>query len=453
MRQRSTFLSVGTLLWGAVLLACPGYAVAQRHGGGGAGEGGFHGISRPDGVDEKDSLKDFHHSLAVQATIQQMAEFRVLIKSTEAAKAELEKFRRDPGKGSGIAQPAQNEPTPTQAADQPPGSALDQALEKSRSGTKAFVSGFSEAQKSGLKEITKRLDKADSDLEQEEKNLDLSAPGAAAMARSESLDKALTDFYNQQLALGREMGITQASGQDLIFNLPAVKSPANIASRAIAVTVSGALSQISSEGGQRTFKLELLANLGDLQQNMTQLLRAQMDNSDRCGERVAVRQAMFTPAAPASVVLVQLHYERWTCVRMSGRVESNEVAESDGSVEIKLTPSVENENGLKLAAEFSRVDAGGMLGDALRSGNVGDDLREKVAQSVLTAMRAGVDFKTTLPPAVQNAPMIESAKFHDSGSGQLSLVLEGKVQITNAQADALASQLNQTLSAQGTPSQ
>jgi len=439
--QRSSFIAAKVLLGAALILVCPAIAIAQHHGGHGVG-GSIPGApGRPDGVDEEDTLKDFHHSLAVQATSQQIAEFQTLVKSAEAAKTELQQFHQQRQERD-AAQSARN-------------AALDQALEKARSETQKFISGFSDAQKSGLKEITKRLGKADSDLEQEEKKLDQSlqlanGAGPEVAAHAESLEKALTDFSNQQLALGREMGITLATGQDLTFTLPPVKNAANVANRTVAVAVSGTLSQVATEGSRRTFKLDLVADLSDLQQNITELLRVQLDRANRCGERVAVRQAMLTPSAPATLVSVRLHLERWTCTQTFGRVSANELAESDGSIEIRLTPAVEKSNALRLTSEFGRIEASGMMADALRSGDLGNDLRDKVAQSILSALRAVADVKMTLPPVLQSAAVIQSAKFQDA-AGTLRVVLEGQIQISSEQADLLASQLNQALSSRETP--
>src|SRR5579863_5619828 len=79
------------LLLVSAFLLYSGTVTAQRHGGGfGGGVPGAN--NRPTGVDEKDSLKDFHHALAVQATSQQIAEFQALVKSTENAKALLQGF-------------------------------------------------------------------------------------------------------------------------------------------------------------------------------------------------------------------------------------------------------------------------------------------------------------------------------------------------------------------------
>jgi hypothetical protein len=448
LRRGISFSPINAVILGSVLLACPIAATAQRHGGSSSGgmNGSVSGSNRPTGVKEEDTLKDFHQTLALQATSQQIAEFQALVKSTGAAQAELQSFLQQVRKENG----------PTDAAGR---EALDRALENARTGTKKFQEGFSPAQKAGLKEIAKRLAKSDSDLEQEEKRLDQSmdakAPAPEVVPHAETLDKALSDFYNQQLALGREMSITLASGQDLAFVLPRVKKPVNLENLTIPVTVSGVLSQIAAQGGQRTFRLELIADLSELQQNIMELLRAQLDSSETCGQRVSIQQARLTPASPAGLLVVRLHFERWMCTRTMGQQTSNELSEGDGTVEIKLTAAIEKEkeNTLVVKAAFSRIDATGMLGDLLRSGQLGDDLQAKSAQSVLAAVRAGTDFKTALPPAVQNSATIQSAKFRDLGVGGLSVVLDGQVEISNEQADQLANQLNQTLSAQRAPAQ
>jgi hypothetical protein len=446
IRGGISFSFANALILACVLLAYPLTAAAQRHGGGITGGGGLSGNSRPTGVKEDDTLKDFHQAMAVQATSQQTAEFQAAIKSTAEAKTHLQVFLEQLHKDDRSAESVPREP-------------VDQALENARSANKKFQQGFSSAQKSGLKDIAKRLAKADSDLEQEEKKLDQSLLSKVASsevaARAESLGKALTDFYNQQLALGREMSITVANGQDLAFTLPLASHPVSIANQTIAVPVSGELAQIAAQGGQRTFKLEMTANLTDLQQNITELLRTQLDTSDNCGQRIAIHQATLAPSAPTGLLVMKLHYERWTCSQMFGKQTSNELAEDDGTVEIKLTASVEkpgtSAGTLKITAAFGRIDATGMMGEALRSGSLGENLRNVAAQSVLTAAQTASDFKTTLPPAVQDSAALQSARFQDTGVGTLTLLLDGQLEISNEQADALANQLNQALSAQGTP--
>jgi hypothetical protein len=435
--HRRSFSAVQSLILASALL-CPGVAIAQHHGGhGGMGGGMPGGMSRPDGVDEKDTLKDFHQALAVQATSQQVAEFQTVVKSTETAQAALQAFQQN----------SSREGSPSDSAAR---ESLDPALENARNGIRKFQEGFSTAQKSGLKETTKRLAKSDSDLEQEQKKFDeiggTKTAGPEVSSRAKSLAKALASFYEQELALGREMSITLANGQDLAFTLPQVHNSIRVEQQTIGVDVSGALEQVSTQAGQRTFKLGLLANLSDLQQNITALLRSQLDSSDTCGQRVTIREATLAPTPPSSLMVVTLHFERWTCMRSYGQQTTSELAESDGTVELNLTPAIEK-NVLKIGTAFARIDASGMLADALRSGSLGEDLRDKAARIVLSAALAGTDFETALPPAIRNSTVIQSVRFQDASVGGLGLALSGHVEISDQQADQLASQLNQALSA------
>ncbi len=443
LRSGISFSAINIVILGCAL-AYPAAAAAQRHGGGTSVGGGINGSvsgsNRPTGVDEGDTLKDFHQVLAVQATSQQVAEFQALVKNTQAAQSQVQS----------LLQQLRNQ---NAAADSAPRNSLNPTLEDTRNRTRKFQEGFSEAQKSGLKEVAKRLAKSDSDLEQEEKKLDqsfdLKAPAPDLAAHAESVDKALADFFNQQLALGREMSITLANAQDVAFTLPRVKSMASIGRQTVPVAVSGALSQIAAQGGQRTFQLELVADLSQMQQNITDLMRAKLETSAPCGEHVAVRQASLTPSAPASVLTMWLHYERWICT--GGPRTATELAEGDGKAEFKLTTTLDPPNTLRVSAAFTRIDASGMFGEALRSGSLGDDLRDQVAQSVQSAAHTASDFKIALPPAIQNSATLQTAKFQDQGVGGLIVVLEGRIELSNEQTAQLASQLNQALSAQSTP--
>jgi hypothetical protein len=412
------------------MLAFPVFMAAQRHGGApSAGEGsGLSTYSRPDGVDEKDSLKGFHHAMEVQATGPQIAEFQVLVKSVDAAKTKLHEHQQ-----------MGDEKGTNQSAGAP---GLDDAVENARSEAKKFLEGFSDPQKSGLREATKRLEKADSDLELEEKRFVQSAQVAAVEARDEGLDKALNEFSSQQLALGREMGIIIASGQDSTFTLPAVRSTARIGDRAVGFASAGQLSQIGVEGSQRTFKLQLTSDLSDLQQNITEILHTKLDRSDRCGERVTVQQAMLTPSMPASVLFVRLHYERWICPRLGSQSSPSEIAENNGSVELRLTPTW-GKSGVEVSSQLGRIEGSAMMTDAVRQGSLGDDLRETASHLLLTSIQAGTDLKTALPLVARGAAVVQNAKFADGGAGSLIIVLEGHAQISNEQANLLASQLNQ----------
>ena len=201
------------------------------------------------------------------------------------------------------------------------------------------------------------------------------------------------------------MSITLATGQDVAFTLPTVKKEIQLGHQTIGVTVSGALSQTVVTGDQRTFKLEMMTDLSELQQNITELLRARLDTSETCGQRIAIQQATLTPAAPASLLFVRFHFERWMCSRSFGQQTSTELAEGDGTVEINLTAAVEQSNSLRIVATIGRIGATGMLAESLRSGSLGEDLRDTASATVLSAARAGSDFKLRFPRQSRTLPL------------------------------------------------
>jgi hypothetical protein len=55
---------------------------------------------------------------------------------------------------------------------------------------------------------------------------------------------------------------------------------------------------VAVENGRNLFNLKLTADLSDLQQNITAILRAQLTRSPRCGERIEIQQATLTPWLP-----------------------------------------------------------------------------------------------------------------------------------------------------------
>ncbi len=172
----------------AVAARWGGWRAARRRGLSGAG-------GRATGVSEKDELKDFREVLAVQATSQQIVQYAAMVKISEAASAELRSFQERLDKEKGGSELASR------------GATLDQALERARIENKKFLDGLSERQKSGLKEITKKLTKADSDLEQQAKALDQVVADAKAVPQqiagsAQSLEHALTSFRSQQADLG-----------------------------------------------------------------------------------------------------------------------------------------------------------------------------------------------------------------------------------------------------------
>lgn len=298
-RKLFCVVSKVALALGAGLVLCPGVVLAQF---GGVSMGGHVGPNTSGGVDEKDQLKGFHQAMALQATSQQAGEFRSLVQSTEAANQQLQDLLKDLEKGSGAAVSSGAAVPSSHAAE------LRQTLEKARLETRKFVEGFSPAQKSGLKDVTARLLKAESDLGEQEKMLDASDAKAGGMVnagRAGSLQQALENFRKEQDALAVDMGIVQSEGgRDVAFSIPAFKSSVTIARQPVAITTSAVIFRAPAGNGENVFKVETATDLADLQANLTAILGAQLDKGERCGERIEVQEATLTPA---------IRRARWWC--------------------------------------------------------------------------------------------------------------------------------------------
>jgi len=178
-----------------------------------------------------------------------------------------------------------------------------------------------------------------------------------------------------------------------------------------------------------------------VQLNISDLLRLALNKSDRCGERVAISTAELTAHAPAALVVAQLHYERWTCSPMFGRDSMNEIVEGSGTIEILLTPSVAKDGTLELTAQISRIDAQGLIGDLLRSGSLGETMRDKIAQLFIQVMRQSGDFKAALPQGTRGYAALQGADFQGTGSGKLMVQLHGDIRVSNEQLAAVTSEL------------
>jgi hypothetical protein len=189
--------NVNRLTWlvcGIVLLLNPHPLLAQHRGGHGAGAG------RPAaGASTTDDLKDFKRAIALQATPDQVTQFQRLTKSTQAAR----KNTQD------LLQLAENVSKPDLFHYMDP---LTSAVEQAQTDNEQFLQSFSGVQKSGLKDVTKKLGKANSDVTKQSKALARGLGHSGIDARqiagvAEKLDKALSDFQTRQLAVGTEMGI------------------------------------------------------------------------------------------------------------------------------------------------------------------------------------------------------------------------------------------------------
>jgi len=190
-------LAIGTLL-----LLSASTLLAQHGGHGGGGRRGSPGAGSADTSDA--GLADFNRALAVQATTDQISHFPQLTKSTEAAR----KLAQDCSGLSGKADSATEFSRRT--------AALKEAVEEAQGSNQDFVKSFTKSQKAGLKELTKKLEKADSEVGKLWKDLERQLGGAKAVTEAialtaDKLEKALEEFQSQQIELGKEMGITPAT--------------------------------------------------------------------------------------------------------------------------------------------------------------------------------------------------------------------------------------------------
>jgi hypothetical protein len=195
--NRLAVLTIGTLL-----LLSPASLLAQYGGHGGGGRRGTPGTGSGDTSEA--GLADFNHALAVQATSDQVSHFPGLTKSTETARRLAQSFSGLSGKADSA----------TDFSGKT--AALKEAVEEAQGSNQDFVKSFTKSQKAGLKELTKKLEKADSEVTKQWKYLEKQLGGAKAVnegmvGTADKLEKALEEFQSQQIGLGKEMGITPAA--------------------------------------------------------------------------------------------------------------------------------------------------------------------------------------------------------------------------------------------------
>ena len=232
------------------------------------------------------------------------------------------------------------------------------------------------------------------------------------------------------------------SDKNLTLKIPPVKIPLHIKDQQITIVASGLITIAAKEHGVNNLGVELTADLADMQQNLTALLSAELDKDERCGDRIQIEDATLTPAEPASVAIVHLHYERWGCAKLLGKQEVKKLIGGNAVIQLKLTPSVaENHSEMRLAAELGPIEADGSLGELLRAGNLGELLRAKIQTAILSAMQKGLDLGAILPPVLQGSVAIQDARFRDGGSGRLIVTLKGQLHMTDEQLATLSKQL------------
>jgi hypothetical protein len=224
-------------------------------------------------------------------------------------------------------------------------------------------------------------------------------------------------------------------GADFAFEIPPVAVPLNVAGQPVVITVSGDLS-----GFQDSIMLKLHADLADLQSHITPLLQAELNQSNRCGERISVEKATLAPAPPAGSLTVELHFEKWVCIKALGRENAKRLVGGNGTANVTLTPALGDGNTVRLDAKIGNIDADGSLGELLRSGTMGDALRDKIREALLKAIQKSNVLEAVVPPQARPFVTIQSVAFAERGSGILMLDLTGRVLVPAEQISSLLAQ-------------
>jgi len=208
------------------------------------------------------------------------------------------------------------------------------------------------------------------------------------------------------------------------IKIPPVKTTIQIEQERIDLTAWGTVSPARSG----IYEFAVTVDLGGLQEHLTALLAAQLNRSEKCGERLTLERATLAPLdSPSGVLTANVNYERYACAKAFGRQIVKRLVGGHGVVEVMLTPETAGNN-ISLDAEIRKIDADGSLGDLLRSGSLGDSLRQDIGDSIESAIQKSADLKTLLPPGFHGAA-IQSIRFSDGGAGRLWLSIGGQVPI------------------------
>ena len=145
-------------------------------------------------------IRDFEREFALQATPDQVSQFQVLSKHTESALKQAHDFVHLIETGS----------KPPEFSD--PADDLQDAVQDAHDGSKEFVAKFSSQQKSAYKAFTKKLAKANTDLEKQDQAFKQETKGSNIDNQNllpilKRLEQALSALQAEQNDLGKAMGI------------------------------------------------------------------------------------------------------------------------------------------------------------------------------------------------------------------------------------------------------
>ena len=234
---------------------------------------------------------------------------------------------------------------------------------------------------------------------------------------------------------------------DFTFEIPPAPAAVDIGAQHVAIAISGEVS--ASPGppgaGDQTFPLNLRADLGGLQSQLTPLVQQELNRSEKCGERVSIQSATFAPAPAtgAADLAVHLHFEKWVCVAAEPNAPKQLLA-SDAAVHVIVKPVLEKSAGgiqvVKLDAQIGGIEADGPLGEMLRSGAVGSTIRDKMSAALLKALKRSTDLDGVMTPQTRRFASIQKIAFVDAGFGRLALDMAGRLQVPGESVSAVLEQ-------------
>ena len=208
------------------------------------------------------------------------------------------------------------------------------------------------------------------------------------------------------------------------LQLPPLRTSIVLEGQPVAISVWGSVSPAH---------LSATVDLADFQEHLTPILAAQLNRSDKCGERLTVQKAAL---APSGLLTANVHYEHFGCAKAFGKEISKRLVGGDAVVEVNLTPTVAD-NRIGMDAEVRKIDADGSLGEALHSGSFGDSIRQKIAANIESSVRKSADLKSALPAGMENVLTLRTVRFADGGSGRLWLAMEGELHLSAEQFQIL----------------
>jgi hypothetical protein len=181
----------------AMLFLLSPLVVLGQHGGRHGTTGTSGGTAAPA---EDSDVATFKHAIAVQATEEQIGQFRVMIRSTEAARQQAHDLQQ-------LGSNASNAEGLTSKA-----TGLQDSVDEAQRENRTFRQSLSDSQEAGLKNLTKKLTKSDSAVSKDTKAISKQLEqrtlnSGRLVSAAANLEKALTLFQTDQLNLGKEMGI------------------------------------------------------------------------------------------------------------------------------------------------------------------------------------------------------------------------------------------------------